>query len=346
MQNVFLRGRFAALLPLLLLLLLLLATGCPGLSYYSDDCGDEAACPGAACPGACVPLAPLGFDGPTFLWMGPESMAPECPAAAPRKVYEGKGNLDVSQECPPCSCTQPACELPAGVVASTVDVCPNDGPGATLTELDAPPGWDGSCTGTGTVPSNLLGSATVQGVTERACEPIPVQVPQNGGPPPSWGLMARACSGEVLDSSCNAAGETCLSGPKPAPADFRVCVMYLRDAEPICPPEYPDRFDFHRDLEDTRGCTACTCTQTAPSSCTARVSLHQGAGCEPASELHSYTVTQGPLCADIAPGMELRSMAASWLTNAPGACVPSGGEPVGEAVPIEATTFCCMPGPR
>ena len=42
-------------------------------------------------------------------------------------------------------------------------------------------------------------------------------------------------------------------------------------------------------------------------------------------------------------GQALRSKLATAPVYVPGVCQASGGEPVGDAVPVEPSTFCCLP---
>ena len=317
------------------------AAGCHELSFYPEDCRDQAACPGNACPGACVPLLPLGFDGPALLWIGPAAGAPECPAEAPQRVYEGWAEPTAPHECPPCACTEPACVFPEGVTASNTDMCL----GPQFTELGAPVGWAGGCVSAGAViPASGLGSVTIAPVTARACEVAPQPVPSGPGPV-GWGVLALGCQGEVMEGLCNDAGKMCVpaAGRAAGAAGFRQCVMFLGDGEPACPEEYPEGFRFHEAVEDTRACSECACTEAVGPSCTAMLSTFQDEGCS--QGLLSLTVGLGAMasCNDIPdPSASLGSMSASWVTNAPGSCVASGGVAVGEVKPILPRYFCCQ----
>ena len=328
-------------------LVMALALGCDALSYFPEDCADELLCPGDPCPGQCVPLAPLGFDGPALLWIGPESQAPECPARAPRKVYEGHGGLNASHECPPCECSEPTCVLPEGIVTSTLNVCPNDGPGATLTDFDAPPAWDGSCAAPPPVDPSLLGSLTIQPATERPCGPVPPEVAHDIGPI-GWGLFARGCLGEAIDSVCSDPGTTCLPSAEPPPPGFRQCIMHLLPDDGsgvLCPAEYPEMHAFYGSVDDERACTECVCTQTAPSTCLARLSAYTDGACSsPLFENMPIGTANSP-CIDVMPGLQLGSIAATWQTDQPGSCQTSGGEPIGQVKAKDPRTFCCQPAP-
>ncbi|HSN98295.1 MAG TPA: hypothetical protein VLS89_08350 [Candidatus Nanopelagicales bacterium] len=323
---------------------MLFGAGCDSLSFYPEDCADELKCPGTNCPGACVPLPPLGFDGPALLWFGPEAQAPECPARAPVKVYEGYGDLQASHECPPCACSQPTCQLPAGVTASDTASC--QGPG--FTAFDAPAAWSGAClTAPSVIGSSDLRSVTLEPVTERPCEPVPQPVPTDLGPF-SWSVIARACRGEAIDTVCGDPGLTCLPSAEPPPPGFRQCIMHLvpDDGSGVqCPADYPDLHVFYASVEDERACTECTCTQTAPPQCEVLFSTYQDQTCGQVL-LSTVVATNPTACWDIAsPTATLGSMAATWTMNEPGSCEPSGGASIGEVKPKGPRTFCCQPPP-
>jgi hypothetical protein len=312
----------------------ILAIAC---NYHPYRCEDYSECEGNACPGECVPLPPIDFSGPSLLWVGNAVDAPGCPARASRKVYEGHADLDSSNQCPPCACTQPACVLPSGLTAST-SVCPNDGPLATLTPFDAPAGWDGSCTSPTAIPPNELGSVTIDPVTISACKPVQ-QVPRDFSG--SWGQFAFACTGEAIPGACGDPALACVPTSEPPPPGFQQCLVYTREGEPTCPPEYPEKRVLYGGLEDTRSCTACECTEAAPSTCVTSMSVYQDDDCT-TPLFENYPVGTGNTqCLDTMP-LPLRSMKASWITNEPGACAASGGVPTGEAKPLERRTFCCL----
>jgi hypothetical protein len=203
--------------------------------------------------------------------------------------------------------------------------------------FDAPAGWDGSCTSPTTISSDL-GSVTIDPVTVRACEPVQ-QVPRDFSG--SWGQFAFACTGEAIPGACGDPALACVPTSEPPPPGFQQCLVYNREGDPLCPPEYPEKRVLYGGLDDTRSCTACECTETAPSSCTASVSTYQDVLCN--AFVVGGMVSDAPICLDVAAGATLRSMEATWLIDEPGSCVASGGVPTGEAKPLERRTFCCLP---
>ena len=313
------------------------APGCEALSYYPDGCDNRNSCGDDNCPGQCVPLPSIDFSGPALLWIGREVEAPECPDKAPRPIYQGHGDLDDSNECAPCACSEPACALPAGVTASSSPMC--QGPG--FVDLDAPAGWDGSCASPGVVGAAQLGSITMGPVTAIPCAPVVDRITAKDlGVPSPWGTFARACAGEALPHVCNDPGQTCLPSAEPPPPGFRQCYVHLRDGDPQCPPDFPEKHTFYGDLEDTRACTACACTETVASECAAVMTAYEDGIC--GDFIVSSMMMADAICLDVGAGTTLGSFKASWTVEAPGSCVATGGAPTGGATPLDPRTFCCQ----
>ncbi|MCC6559589.1 MAG: hypothetical protein IT372_42265 [Polyangiaceae bacterium] len=317
-----------------------LLTGACNLSWFTDDCAITSSCPGNNCPGQCVPLPPLGFDGPSLLWVGPESELPECPTDAPKRVYLGYGDVDDSAQCPSCACTEAACVLPSWVSADTL-TCPG---GGTTTEYTMPASWDGACTTVSPAPPAPVESLTTGPVAVRPCEPVAPGVPAGGAPKLPPPLMARACEGEVVDTVCNDPALTCVPAAKPPPPGFRQCISWIRDGAPSCPTDYPDPLTFYKDIRDTRLCSPCECTETSPSNCAAQVTFYEDSACM------TFITTANPIinasdCVPVVPGSTPGSLNAAMVTDEPGTCVASGGVLLGQVERIEPTTFCCQPLP-
>ncbi|KYF73012.1 hypothetical protein [Sorangium cellulosum] len=49
-----------------------------------------------------------------------------------------------------------------------------------------------------------------------------------------------------------------------------------------------------------------------------------------------------PFCGVTPPGVGVGSKPAEIVAVDPGGCAPSGGEPLGDVVPTEPSTFCCL----
>ncbi|MCC6559526.1 MAG: hypothetical protein IT372_41950 [Polyangiaceae bacterium] len=317
----------------------LLTSAC-GADWFNDSCATFSTCPGDNCPGSCVPLPPVGFDGPLLLWSGPETELPDCPTDAPRPVYFGKGDLDDSELCPSCECTAEACVLPSWISASTL-ACPG---GGTTTEYTTPAGWAGECATIAPAPPASVESLTSGPVTVRPCEPVGSEVPAGGATKLPPLVIARACEGEAIDTVCNDPSLTCVPAAKPPPPGFRQCIAWVRDGEPSCPAEYPEPLTFYDDIQDTRSCSPCECTEVSPSSCLAQVKFYEDSSCTTAVAVAGPGVS-GPTCEIPVPGSTLGSIDAAMLIDEPGSCVASGGVQTGEIVRTRPTTFCCQPLP-
>jgi len=299
--------------------------------------------PCGSCVGQCVAIPPLDFSGPMLVYIGPEQDAPGCPAHAPVNAYEGFADLlDSSYYCPPCKCSEPICVLPEGVTASP-ETC-MQGAGGVTTSVDAPPGWQGECTAPTTAIN--LGSVTIAPVTVRPCEPIVEAVP-DWNFDPLWKTFARACRGQVDNGRCADPGLICMPTAEPPPPGFRQCIEADAELglELDCPDTYPDRLTFYAGANDTRGCTECECAQVEASACVAQMSAYQSSACS-SPLFENIPVGVAPsLCLDVMAGLQLSSMRGQWLTNEPGSCIPSGGDPEGEVVPEGPKVFCCQPPP-
>ncbi|MFS8068753.1 MAG: hypothetical protein ACMG6S_20525 [Byssovorax sp.] len=106
---------------------------------------------------------------------------------------------------------------------------------------------------------------------------------------------------------------------------------------------YPVKHVFYKGLTDTRACTSCACSAPVGSTCSAQLSVYKDNACSSLVGTSTVTATQ-PFCTDIQPmGSALGSKLATEPVYAPGACQVSGGEAVGEALPEEPSTFCCLP---
>ena len=136
----------------LVLAVVLAGCGHPTVIFDEKDPGaspglDAGADAGEDCLGQCEPLAPAGWtEHPSLLWIGPPDKAPtECPPRAPSKYYKGFADLNAPIDCDACTCGDPACVLPSGLVASDSPLCQ----GPMFTPFEAPSNWDGSCTSPG-----------------------------------------------------------------------------------------------------------------------------------------------------------------------------------------------------
>lgn len=324
--------------------LALLAAGCgpPRVGYFwNDRAGGAGGKASLECDGACASLPPAGWSRDHFLlWAGTEADAPPCPANAAKPYRKGYADLVVPGVCDACSCNAPACVLPGGVTASS-SICPGSAPGSVYTGVDAPPAWDGACASTGNVPFSDSTSMEITAPTVTACTPITTAVAAKFDPP-SWGAYVRTCQGTAY-GRCDDSGSSCVPAPD---ARFHLCVersdMYAQPETDPCPEDYPERHLMFQEFEDLRSCTPCACDPPTGSDCSALVSIYGDSGC--ASLIGSYALsTADAICVDNGTSKGLASIAATWITNAPGKCQPTGGDRVGNVVALYPHLFCCQP---
>ena len=297
---------------------------------------------GETCSGECVPLAPAGWSDAMLLWSGPVFAVPKCPDRAPSPYYQGWTDL-VSGGCGECSCEAPtgSCELPTVFVASS-ETCPGDGPGAAHTFFTAPDPWDGSCTDQGAIPAGQLcngvpcvRSLTIDPlvVTESTCTPSDITVPKS-----SWQTAALACRGIAMPP-CTDPGMICVPTAEPPPEDFSLCLY--REGDRDCPFGWPDKHVFFESFDDSPVCTPCTCSDPMGGECSALVSVYQDGGCSMVLTANFVTSADPASCKDVPAGAPLGSKGVTDVSYQPGSCIPSGGDLVGDPIPLAPSTFCC-----
>ncbi|MGK4007904.1 hypothetical protein WMF31_35135 [Sorangium sp. So ce1036] len=313
--------------------------------------GDE-----RACAGDCVPPAPLGWFGPALLWYGPPDQAPDCPAAAPNVGYEGFADLVPEPlACATCLCDPPApetasCQLPLGWSAHAA-MCPGDAPETLATTFAAPEAWDGACTAANAIPADqdCGGQPCVQSLSidaptvtvAGACTPRVDEPPVPALLDP-WRTRALACLPGAY-TECPGDRSTCMPSPDqpgvPPPGGFLTCIFHEGDV--TCGEPYLVKHVFHGGIDDTRGCSPCGCGEPEGASCTIMASVYSDGAC---GELLASNVVSSttPFCGVTPPGVALGSKSAEVVAVDPGGCAPSGGEPIGEMLPAEPSTFCCL----
>jgi hypothetical protein len=287
----------------------------------------------------------VGWDEPSWLWIGAEDLAPECPAGLATTAYEGHADLVAPAVCEACTCEPPtgSCTLPSKLMASTA-TC--GVPGVT-TSFDAPATWDGSCDGTTQTPDGAAHSLSID----------PITMSENGcasGPPAAakivslrWDTFARAC--DVVGWSAGPTRRSACVPDEPLPSGFHLCIY--RESERACPTEpgnvFTERHTFYKGVDDDRQCSTCTCGVPTGSTCTAEVSIYKGNDltCSGPTVAKGITISSSsPTCIDIQlPGQALGSKSAGPTTYIPGTCPPLGGDASGSASPTDPDTFCCRP---
>ncbi|AGP37132.1 hypothetical protein SCE1572_23195 [Sorangium cellulosum So0157-2] len=335
------------------------APGCPaeapnpGYKGFADLAPAPFACAACLCdpPASASCELPLGWSAHTAA----AYQAPGCPAEAPNPGYKGFADLAPAPfACAACLCDPPAsasCELPLGWSAHTAAACTAGGPGSVETAFAAPDGWDGACTAASAIPAgqDCGGQPCVQSLSVEAPAVLVTAActPRVDEPPPParedpWQTRALACLPGAY-TECPDDRSTCMPSPgepgAPPPGGFLTCIFHEGDV--TCESPYLDRHVFYGGAEDTRGCSACGCGAPEGASCTIMASVYSDGAC--AETLVSAVVSSTtPFCGVTPPGVALGSKSAEVVAVDPGACAPSGGEPTGELLPAEPSTFCCL----
>jgi hypothetical protein len=222
--------------------------------------------------------------------------------------------------------------------------CPGDAPGVTHTSFDAPAPWSGDCNTENPIPANqkcngvnCVQSLTVAPLTLTEGPCAVSTTPVASKLPHTWGSVAQSCHG-LTSGSCATPSEICAPAALPG---FAQCLVRYGNRE--CPGAYPDKHVFYYGFEDTRACTPCACSEPMGGTCTAQLSVYKDNACSALSSTVGLS-SASPTCFDVVPsGQALGSKLATPPVYAPGACQVSGGEAVGDAVPREPSTFCCLP---
>ena len=285
-----------------------------------------------------------GWESPSWVWIGPEEQAPECPQGPTSISYEGRADLVAPAVCEACTCEPPtgSCALPSTLTASTKGC---NIPGGVTTSFDAPASWDGSCDGSVQVPGGAGRSLTIDplAMTENGCASGPTVAAKIVSL--HWDTFARGCDVDLPTGSIDRS--VCLPVDPIAPG-FKTCIFSVSEME--CPNVlvgnvFTEKHVFYHSVQDDRQCSACTCGAPAGSACAATVSLYgNNLTCTGPTFAQVPLSSAEPSCIDITlPGQSLGSKSAGAVTYLPGTCSPGGGVASGTAIPTIPMTLCCRP---
>jgi hypothetical protein len=224
----------------------------------------------------------------------------------------------------------------------SASTCPGAGPG---TSFDPPTAWDGSCTANGAIAGGVMcdGGPCVEGLTvaslsltEIACAPKTLPIPADV----TWQTAVYTCSGQTY-GRCADSGSVCVPRLPSHSTEFTYCVSQQGDeGNPSCPMDYPKRYVFYVDAEDTRSCSACSCGPPQGSTCSSLITVYSDDLCS--APVASISATSADvMCVTTPAGSALGSKAATPPTYAPGSCQPGGGQVTGSIQPTAPHTFCC-----
>ncbi len=266
---------------------------------------------------ACVPALPAGWAWAVYS----ADSRPACATGygAPSDVEEG---IDAGAATCGCGCTttDPTCASTVAITAGTNGACNN-----TTTQTDPA---DASCnvltTSVNTFANGSNISVTGPAPSGGSCAPTPSQTLPGVG----YAHQGRTCAYDAGAQGSCAGGTVCVANPAP----FATCVSQVGDN--ACPTAFPNQHFVGTTLDDTRGCTACTCTFDA-GACGGSTTFYVNNNCT--NKLQKIPVD----------GVCTGASAHTWtsFTYAPvtsASCAGSTTSPDGGVVFGDLTTVCCQ----
>jgi hypothetical protein len=294
------------------------------------DCAD----PDCSAIATCVGEVPWGWSGPFWLsaraWSDPLPPAPHCAAGAERYFGGPAGSAVCSPcECGPMTgswCEQASfrCRLGGSTCGGAYDYT-GEFVGNCL-DFFAPLNGDIACT---TGPTNGVAGA---------CQPSEATF-DNQAP---FQRVLDLCPASVDLAGC-VQGTLCAATPAQGWSEY-LCIR--RAGGEACPPSWPTPFDAYGKGVDSRGCTACDCQtlQVAPVCSQDVYYLVQAEGCVDFGPFPSFS---GGNCVSYhlsSTYLERWSfLREPGSLQSEGACMPTGGQPVGAVSVEDPVTICCMP---
>jgi len=290
-----------------------------------DDRDGRLDCDDADCANMrCSPMAPKDWQGPIVLHSG--AAPADCSGSFPEEAFQGGSEPSgAAPSCSACSCSGGGCAEFVDFVTGTSAMCGGD----TCTTS-----FNGSC---GEItPACLQGSSSAY---------LETRLPKRSGctaseqkptlEPAAWKTSVRACGlAAVYNGGCPA-DQLCTQAQQDAAAGLPLCIW--REGEHDCPSgKYSEHQLLHRELDDTRGCSECSC-KTPGCEYRWRVYNADDTGCTtPSLELKS----EGQCVAVNASAGKLRVAAA---ISGDGSCVAEGGQSRGDVRGAKPVTVCCAP---
>lgn len=282
------------------------------------DCADTADCAGYAC----VTVPPGGWQGPGIVYAGDPATLPDCPAEFPTVLHDGVADpVQEDATCAPCACDAPTVDCTLGQIRAYGNA--NCGGGST--PFNQPP-------------VNTCGQINPAGGTDAYRAPAPTVTASacnaSGGaatvPPAVAGVATRVCGADLSAAGCGTQEQRCVPDAVVAPFEGTVCVW--SDGDQACPGGFTVKHLFGESLDDTRGCTPCTCGN-AVTDCNAVTLVYSDNNCQNLLEMVPNDMT----CTMATAGLSIMPM---W--DPMGTCPPDGGQPTGSvALGGALTTVCC-----
>ena len=282
----------------------------------------------------CVPEAPSNWTGFAYVAMVtlPAPTVAPCPDSAPPDLYYSKpGGPALCDSCNCAGLQGAGCSYP---VMSCYESSTNCGGSVDFTASNN----DNNC--------HLLPNSMVNDNQGDSCIRSQASQPNGSGScaisggtptvPPPWGDQAQTCDlSPPFGAGCSS-GEVCVPSAGTAYPD--ICIT--RDGEHGCPSGWIG-YTAYTGADDTRGCSACSCTPQGVSCTAGGATVYDFDNCGTGGD---GTVTVGGSCVDISDQSDYNSGAYRLQAGNPqgGSCTPSGGQPTGALTPTGPLTVCCL----
>jgi hypothetical protein len=275
-------------------------------------------------PVDCRQIPPGGWT-PVEVYVG--SQSPACDPGF-ETAYHGNAQLDAAPA--KCSC---ACGAPTGLECSSPPVTFYETTNCSGAPCGSQQFQPGLCTQL-SLPNCLQQLSTAQ---------MPQTVLVDGGcapqgdadvPPLSWGAGASWCTAGPAASGCPM-GETCVPSPMP-PFGPNVCIAQAGD-KVGCPAGFTQQSVYYGGVDDTRGCSNCTCGSPTET-CAGGLFIYSSNACNPTAlggaPANGFCLAQGAVFPNDWGVVNV------WPTDS-GSCAASAVGSTGSAIPTQPTTVCC-----
>src|SRR5579859_5729918 len=203
---------------------------------------------------ACTPAAPAGWEGPVELYLGSDT-PPPCGANFAGPAFDGHTGFNSQPASCGCSCQSPAgvqCS-PVTLGFATTALCSTSLGGCGSVVLQP-----GVCTpidmrsrcGSSMLSTTAGASAPSGG----SCSPLATPAI----PPIAWASAARSCVALAAPVQADCAGGLVCAPQSSSPFQGNLCIAQAGDV--ACPATgYVMKHLAFASVDDTRGCSACTC---------------------------------------------------------------------------------------
>jgi hypothetical protein len=271
----------------------------------------------------CVPAVPSGWTGPLELYLG-ASAAPSCPAVA-TDVFDGMDGLNAPAATCGCACGSP--EITCSVEMNTYDVSPCATSCASTAIVSGTCFTTAKCAGSSGL--TAYQTLTVEN-SDGKCAPQATTT----STPPSWSDYARACAPLVMPGQLDCpTGQVCTR--KPVEAQFEAGVCIMQSGNQTCPTGYGVSHVEYTDVDDGRGCSACTCGDPPSITCSATLEGYMTTN----GTCSAGAITYTPPVACV-PTSDMADMQVV-VTSSSGQCAASAVSATGTATPTAPSTLCC-----